>query len=90
MREIVAVLVAVVVILAAAPPAPACTNILVTPGASADGSAFVTYAADSHEFYGDLPVHPGGLYPEADCPRVRSLGELAAHMDGGSSEGEFC
>jgi putative hydrolase of the HAD superfamily len=31
-------------------------------------------------------LDPAGLYPEADCPRVRSLGELAAHMDGGSSQ----
>jgi hypothetical protein len=24
-----------------------------------------------------------GLYPEADCPRVRSLGELVERIDGG-------
>jgi HAD superfamily hydrolase (TIGR01509 family) len=35
-------------------------------------------------------LDPGGLYAEVDCPRVRSLGELAVHIDGESSEREFC
>jgi len=35
-----------VLILAAAPPSEACTNILVTKGASADGSVMITYACD--------------------------------------------
>jgi HAD superfamily hydrolase (TIGR01549 family) len=30
-------------------------------------------------------LDPAGLYPGVDCPRVRSLGDLAAHLDGGSS-----
>ncbi len=38
-----------------------CTNILVTPGASADGSAFISYAADSHDFYGELVYRPGSV-----------------------------
>lgn len=29
-------------------------------------------------------VDEGGLHPEADCPRVRSLAELAAHLGGGA------
>lgn len=36
----------------------ACTSILVSKGASADGSTFVTYAADSHVLYGNLPYRP--------------------------------
>lgn len=40
--------------------APACTNFVVTPGASADGSAMVTYAADSHTLYGELYLIPPG------------------------------
>lgn len=32
----------------------ACSNILVTKGASADGSCMVSYAADSHQLYGEL------------------------------------
>jgi len=35
-----------------------CTNILVTRGASADGSTMVTYAADSHTLYGELYFTP--------------------------------
>lgn len=35
-------------------PAGACTSIMVTKGASADGSTMVTYAADSHDIYGEL------------------------------------
>ena len=30
----------------------ACTNYLVTKGASTDGSTMITYAADSHVLYG--------------------------------------
>ena len=43
-------------------PARACTNIIVTPGASADGSAMVSYAADSHWLYGELYSHAGGKW----------------------------
>ncbi|MCL2097908.1 MAG: C69 family dipeptidase [Bacteroidales bacterium] len=38
----------------AAGSAYACTNLLVTKGASKDGSIFVTYSADSHQLYGEL------------------------------------
>lgn len=41
----------------------ACTNILVTKGASADGSAFISYAADSHELYGELYFTPAAKHP---------------------------
>ncbi len=40
-----------------------CTNILVTRGASADGSTMLTYAADSHELYGELYYWQGGIFP---------------------------
>jgi dipeptidase len=46
--------------------AGACTNILVTPGASTDGSTLITYSADSHTFYGELVLIPPGVFgPEA-------------------------
>ena len=32
----------------------ACTNVLVTKGASTDGSNMVSYAADSHQLFGEL------------------------------------
>ena len=42
--------------------AAACTNFIVTKGASTDGSAMVSYAADSHALYGALYHTPGGNY----------------------------
>ena len=32
----------------------ACSNVLVTKGASTDGSNMISYAADSHHLYGEL------------------------------------
>lgn len=48
--------------LAGSRPAPACTNLLISKGASADGSTMITYAADSHELYGYLQYTPPGLH----------------------------
>ena len=42
--------------------ASACTNFIVTKGASTDGSVMVTYAADSHALYGALYHTPGGKF----------------------------
>jgi len=41
-----------------APSALACTSLLVSKGASSDGSTLITYSADSHELYGDLTHTP--------------------------------
>ncbi|MCR4680637.1 MAG: C69 family dipeptidase [Bacteroidales bacterium] len=41
----------------------ACTNYIVTKGASKDGSCFLTYAADSHQLYGELYYRPAKDYP---------------------------
>ncbi len=43
-------------------PAAACTNFIVTKGASTDGSAMVSYAADSHALYGALYHSPAGRH----------------------------
>ena len=42
--------------------ADACTNFIITRGASADGSNMVTYAADSHGLYGSLYSFVPGVY----------------------------
>ncbi len=64
MRRGVAVVLGLSTLLAFAPrPAGACTNLIITKGASADGSTFITYAADSHELYGELYLQPGGVFP---------------------------
>lgn len=41
----------------------ACTNFIVTKGASIDGSVMVTYTADSFGFYGELYHYPAAVYP---------------------------
>ncbi len=42
----------------------ACTNLLITPGASKDGSAIISYLADSHSLYGELYFKPNKDYPD--------------------------
>jgi dipeptidase len=43
--------------------AEACTNFLVTKGASQNGSVMITYSADSHVLYGELYYWPSRDYP---------------------------
>jgi len=40
-----------------------CTNLLVSKGASTDGSTFITYLADSHVLYGELYYFPASDHP---------------------------
>jgi len=47
-----------------------CTNILVSKGASADGSVFISYAADSHVLYGELYHWPAKDYPEGALLKI--------------------
>jgi dipeptidase len=46
-----------------APALFACTNFLITKGASADGSTLITYAADSHVLFGELYHFEAGTHP---------------------------
>ena len=61
--------------------ADACTNFIITRGASTDGSNMVTYAADSHALYGSLYSHvPGKFTPYMDIREWdsgRPLGQIA-------------
>ena len=61
--------------------ADACTNFIVTRGASADGSNMVTYAADSHGLYGSLYSYvPGAYTPLMDVTEWdtgRFIGQIA-------------
>lgn len=41
----------------------ACTNFLVTKGASVNGSTMISYSADSHTLYGELYYWPARDYP---------------------------
>lgn len=44
-------------------PSNACSNVIVSKGASKDGSVMVTYAADSNLLYGELYFTPAGVFP---------------------------
>ena len=41
----------------------ACTNFIITKGASKDGSVMITYSADSHVLYGELYYWPAKNWP---------------------------
>ena len=48
----------------------ACTNFLITKGASKDGSTMITYAADSHTLYGELYYNRAAQYPAGTMLQV--------------------
>ncbi len=48
----------------------ACTNVLVTKGASTDGSNMISYAADSHQLYGELYYLPAGVWQTGDMRKI--------------------
>ncbi|HJV48476.1 MAG TPA: C69 family dipeptidase [Geothrix sp.] len=58
-------------LLAAGAALEACTNLLVTKGASKDGSTMITYAADSHTLYGELYYKRGGRHLPGERRDIR-------------------
>jgi len=62
--------------------ADACTSLVAAKGATADGSVMVTYAADSHNLYGELYRQPaadhpkGTMRPVIDWDTNKRLGEI--------------
>ena len=60
----------------------ACTNVLVTKGASADGSNMISYAADSHQLFGELYFaasrvwNPGDMRQINDWDSGKFLGQI--------------
>ncbi|MDT3366487.1 MAG: C69 family dipeptidase, partial [Bacteroidota bacterium] len=50
--------------------ASACTNIIVSKGASRDGSCMVSYAADSHWLFGELYYRPAATYEAGSMLKV--------------------
>ncbi|MBR5092097.1 MAG: C69 family dipeptidase, partial [Bacteroidales bacterium] len=56
--------------------ASACTNLIVSKGASADGSTFITYAADSHTRYGQLRYCPAADHPDGATLKLYNYGSL--------------
>ena len=55
----------------AAGRADACTNVIISPGASADGSSMVSYAADSHGLFGELYFRPAGRFRAGSSLAIR-------------------
>ena len=53
----------VIALLVAFNTAQACTNFLITKGATVDGSNFISYCADSHIRYGELYFTPSADWP---------------------------
>ena len=62
--------------------AGACSNILITKGASSDGSCMISYAADSHQLFGELYFRKGGRHAAGAMRQIRDwdsnrwLGEI--------------
>ncbi len=77
------IVVIVAVVMFRALDADACTNLLVTKGASTDGSTMITYSADSHEMYGFLDIKPAATHQPGDMVEVidwdtgKPLGKIA-------------
>ena len=68
-------------LLAVAANAMACTNLIVSKGASADGSTFITYAADSHTRYGQLRYCPAADHPDGETLRLYNYGSLKFQIE---------
>ena len=81
-RTILAAAMAASLLFAAGNRSEACTNVIVTRGASADGSCLVSYAADSHWLYGELYFKPQADWADGSKLKVydwdsgKYLGEI--------------
>lgn len=62
--------------------ADACTNYIVTKGASKNGSSILSYSADSHTLYGELYFYPRGTHAPGTMRKIHEwdtgkyLGEI--------------
>lgn len=60
----------------------ACTSLIAAKGATADGSVMVTYAADSHNLYGELYIQPAADHEKGAMRQIKEwdtgkhLGEI--------------
>ena len=60
----------------------ACTNVLVTKGASIDGSNMISYAADSHQLFGELYFAPAQVWNAGDLRQINDWdsGKFLGHI----------
>lgn len=76
------IIISAMAIAAATTGAWACTSLIAAKGATADGSVMVTYAADSHNLYGELYNQPaadhekGALRKVVEWDTGKPLGEI--------------
>ena len=61
--------------------APACTNLIVSKGASTDGSTFITYAADSHTRYGQLRYRAAADHQPGETVKLYNYGSLKFQIE---------
>lgn len=71
----------VLLLMAVAGRAVACTNLMVTKGASSDGSTFITYAADSHTRYGQLRYCAAADHESGEMLRLYNYGSLRFQIE---------
>lgn len=67
MKRIIAIF---IIVLATGFSSYACTNFLVTKGASKDGSCMISYSADSHTLFGELYHWPSAKYAKGSLLKV--------------------
>jgi len=64
MKKIISVLIVILLFgFLTEPVMNACTNFIITKGATKDGSVMITYSADSHVLYGELYYWPAKNWP---------------------------
>ena len=82
MRRLPLIFLACAMLLVPQGAADACTNVIITRGASADGSCMVSYAADSHLLFGELYFHKaadwkaGAMLPIIEWDTYKPLGSI--------------
>ena len=81
MKRLVAILAIITFQLSLFNSASACTNLIVSKGASADGSTFITYAADSHTRYGQLRFCPAADHQPGETLRLYNYGSLKFQIE---------
>ena len=80
--KIKSIIITVAMLLVASAEAIACTGLIAGKAATTDGSALVTYAADSHTLYGELYNQPAADHPAGAMRKViewdtgKYLGEI--------------
>ncbi len=81
-RNLMGALAAAAMFFGAAASADACTNLIAARGATTDGSVMVTYAADSHNLYGELyqqsaaDHEPGAMRRVVEWDTNKYLGDI--------------